>query len=120
MNPCKYYTKRIDTIRAYISCLYGLDDGNCCTGGLLHVVVNDFNWEDRYIKFCLEECNRHPEKEEAELGKLICNELLKLSLEQRRLVPESEWTVKTFCQGHDNCHNCPIYGDNYYGMEVED
>lgn len=114
-KTCKYYTKHIETIRAYISCLYGLDDGNCCTGGLLHIVTDDGNLEDDHIKWCLNECNNHPEKEESEIGKLICNELLKLPMEQRRLVYESGWVVEAFCKGHDHCDECPIHnGDESF------
>lgn len=112
MKQCKYYTKRIETIRAYISCLYGLDDGNCCTGGLLHIVTDDGNLEDHHIKWCLDECSKHPECEESEIGKLICNELLKLPMEQRRLVYEPDWAVDAFCKGHDSCDECPIHNDN--------
>lgn len=111
-HACKYYNKHLDTIRAYISCLYNLDDGNCCTGGLLHIVVDDGNLEDHHIKWCLEECNKHPECEESEIGKLICNELLKLPIEQRRLVYEADWAVEAFCKGPDHCDKCPICNEN--------
>lgn len=109
MKECKHYIKRVDTIRSYIGCLYILDDGNCCTGGLLHIVTDDGNLEDHHIKWCLEECNKHPECEEAELGKLICNELLKLSMEQRRLVYEVRGIM--YCRGHDRCDECPIHNE---------
>lgn len=112
MKKCKYYNKHLDTIRAYISCLYGLDDGNCCTGGLLHIVTDDGNLEDHHIKWCLDECNNHPESEESEIGKLICKELLKLPMEQRRLVYEPDWVVHVFCEGHDHCNECPIHNEN--------
>ena len=112
MKQCKYYNKHLETIRAYISCLYGLDDGNCCTGGLLHIVTDDGNLEDHHIKWCLEECNNHPECEESEIGKLICNELLKLSMEQRRLVYEPDWVVDINCPGHDRCDECPIHNED--------
>ena len=111
MDQCKYYTKRLDTIREYISCLYKLED--CCTGGLLHIVTDDGNLENNDIKWCLDECRNHPECEESEIGKLICNELLKLSMEQRRLVYEPEWVIDAFCNGHDCCDTCPIHNENY-------
>lgn len=112
MKQCKYYTKRIETIKAYISCLYDMHDGEFCTGGLLHIVTDDGNLEDHHIKHCLNGCNNHPESEEAEIGKLICNELLKLSMEQRRLVYEPDWVVDAFCEGRDHCDECPIHNKN--------
>lgn len=30
MKECKYYNKHLDTIRAYISCLYGIDACDKC------------------------------------------------------------------------------------------
>lgn len=111
MDQCKYYTKHLDTIREYISCLYKLED--CCTGGLLHIVTDDGNLENNDIKWCLDECRNHPECEESEIGKLICNELLKLSMEQRRLVYKPEWVIDAFCKGHDCCDACPIHNENY-------
>lgn len=106
MAKCKFYDKHIDTIKAYIHCLYGLDDGNCCTGGLLHIVTDDGNLEDDDIRFCLNLCNEHPEREESEIGKLFCNELLKLPMEKRRLVYYRDVIVDAFC--NNNCRDCFI------------
>lgn len=109
MKTCKYYDKHLETIREYISCLYNLED--CCTGGLLHIVTDDGNLEDHYIKWSLEQCEDHPECEEAEIGKLICRELLKLPMAQRRLVYEPDWAIDAFCNGPDHCDHCPIHND---------
>lgn len=110
LENCRYHTKRIDTIRSYINCLYSLDDGNCCTGGLLHIVVEDGNLEDHHIEWCLKECEEHPEREESEIGKLICKELLKLSMEQRRLVYNLNYIMVYWCeQYHNCCDRCPIH-----------
>lgn len=113
-EQCKYYNKHLETIKAYISCLYELDDGNCCSGGLLHIVTDDGNLEDVHINWCLEECNKHPEREESEIGKLICKELLKLPMEQRRLVYMPDWLMFAVCD--KDCDNCPVHnGDiDYY------
>lgn len=113
MKECKYFIKRVNTIRDLIACLYDLDDGNCCTGGLLHIVADDGNLEDHHIQFCLDECIKHSEREEAGLGKLICEELLKLSMEQRRLVYEPVWIVDAWCYQHNrHCDKCPIHNEN--------
>ena len=84
MENCKYYVKHLETIRSYIGCLYRLEDCGC--GGLLHILLDDDNIEDNHIVWCLKQCEEHPECEEAEIGKLICREYLKLSMPQRRLL----------------------------------
>ena len=109
MKYCKYYIKRIDTIKAYISCLYDMHDGEFCTGGNLHIVTDDGNLEDHHIKWCLDRCENSPDREDSEIGKLICTELLKLSMEQRRLVYEPEWVVDAFCKLGTSCDECPIH-----------
>lgn len=102
-RECKYYNKHLDTIRAYIGCLYSI--AGCSCGGLLHIVTDDKNVRDSDIEFCLQQCNEHPECEESELGKLICKELLKLTMPQRRLVMEYDGVIKNYCRffGCDKC-----------------
>ena len=106
MNICKYYNMHLDTIRAYISCLYNLP--GCCTGGLLHITLDDGNLEDSHIQWCLEQCETHSENEESEIGKLICKELLKIPMTQRRLVYQHDWKTESECWGHDHCAQCWI------------
>lgn len=108
MKLCKYYTKRVGTLQALISCLYTMHDEEFCTGGLLHIITDDGNLRDSDIKWCLEECIKHPEREDAVLGKFICNELLQLSMEQRRLVYNPSWTYEWHCDKHERCDRCPI------------
>lgn len=105
MENCKHYTKHLDTINAYIGCLYRIEGCEC--GGLLHVMIDDDNIEDHFIKWTLDECNKHPEREEAEIGKLICNEYLKLSMEQRRLLAY-DWLPYRGCSCDGRCENCYI------------
>lgn len=106
LKQCRLYHKHLDTIREYISCLYHLED--CCTGGLLHIVLDDFNLEDGDIQWCLEQCESNPEKEEAEIGKLICKELLKLPMSERRLVCEWNWRITLYCRNPTKCSECYI------------
>lgn len=103
MENCKYYHKHLETIREYIGCLYSLED--CCTGGLLHILLDDNNIEDHHIEWCLKQCEEHPEQEESEIGKLICKEYLKLSMQQRRLLCH-DYLPFPGCNG--NCENCYI------------
>lgn len=110
---CKYYNKHMDTILEYCKCLYKLD--GCACGGKLHIVLDDNNIEDTHILFCLNECIKHPEEEESEIGKLICMELLKLSMEERKVfswywtglyLPSSE------CSAH--CETCMLLNEEAF------
>ena len=106
MKCCRLYNKHLDTIREYISCLYHLD--GCCTGGLLHIVLDDGNLNDNDIQWCLEQCEANPLNEESEIGKLICKELLKLPINQRRLVNGYNWRIEMYCRGPNTCRDCWI------------
>ena len=106
MNCCKHYTKHLETVREYISCLYNLDE--CGTGGLLHIALDDGNLDDDDIQWCLERCESNPEREESEIGKLICKSLLELPMEQRRLVYQHNWKTEAECHGLNHCNQCWI------------
>lgn len=103
MEICKYYNKHLETIKKYISCLYELD--GCSSGGLLHILLDDDNLEDDDIAYCLRECLRNPEREESKIGKLICEEFLRLPMEQRRLLC-STYIGHWSCFNNGNCENC--------------
>lgn len=105
-DDCKYYIPRLNTIRELIACLYNLE--GCCTGGLAHIITDDDNIEDHHIKFVLEECEKNKDKEEAGLVKLICEELLKLSIQQRVLLFSSYYSY--FCD--KDCARCAIQQGN--------
>ena len=51
---CKYFDKKLEVIQAYIKCLYSID--GCETGGMLHILLDDDNYNDECIAFCLGEC----------------------------------------------------------------
>lgn len=107
---CKYFDKKLDVIQAYIRCLYSLD--GCATGGMLHILLDDDNYDDECIAFCLSECLKNPLKPEARIGKLICEEYLTLPLEQRRLL-RSEYIGHWSCISGD-CSHCLIQiGDEF-------
>lgn len=105
MGVCKYYDRHLETIKELISCLYDLDD--CGSGGLLHILTDDDNVDDDDIALCLRECILHPEREESGIGKLICEEYLKLPIQKRRLLTNTyigHWT----CKNGRDCQNCFI------------
>lgn len=106
-EDCPYYNPHLNTIRELISCLYNLE--GCCTGGLAHIVTDDNNIEDHHIQFVLDECNKEENKNREEVGlvKLICEELLKLSINERILLFMSYYRY-IFCSDND-CKNCPVY-----------
>ena len=103
MENCKHYNRHLETIRAYIGCLYRIQ--GCCTGGLLHIMLDYDNLENCHIEWCLQQCEEHPECEESEIGKLICKEYLKLTMEQRRLLCV-DFINSLGCDG--NCESCYI------------
>lgn len=109
-DKCKYYNPHLETIREYISCLYRLKE--CGSGGLLHILLDDDNYDDDSIAFCWKECIQHPEREESKLGQLICEEYMKLSMPERRLLCSCGW----YCLREEcNCDECYIE----IGDEVE-
>lgn len=106
---CKYFKPRIETIRKMISTLYDLD--NCCCGGIAHVVIDDNNYQDHHLKYVISECSKEENRDREEIGiaKLICEELLKLSIQERALLFSSYYSYR--CDG--NCKNCLIEKGNY-------
>lgn len=106
VKSCRYYDKHIDTIRSYINCLYSLE--GCGTGGLLHIVTDDGNVEDKDILWCFDECSKHREKEEHMIGMIICLELIKLPIEKRRLAVTCVDQIVYFCNTHNACEKCWI------------
>ena len=110
MKTCKYYNKHMDTLVEYCSCLYRLE--GCETGGLLHVVLDDDNYDIPNLVSTFKDCMQHPEKEESVIGLLICKELLKLSTEERAFffwyrihgANECSWEECTFCEAFDDAY----------------
>lgn len=110
---CKYYNPHMLKIREYCSALYKLEGCGC--GGMLHILLDDDNINDHSIAFCLKECLRHPEEPESKLGILICEEYLKLTI-QERSVMDSLWNgmpVEDYpCCG--DCENCKLMDLEWY------
>ena len=55
---CKYYTDHMDTLLEYYKCLYKIKD--CGAGGILHILLDDDNYDDESIMYCLKECLTNP------------------------------------------------------------
>ena len=108
-KKCKYYTPHLETVKKYVKCLYQIE--GCSCGGLLHILLDDDNYEDEDILFCLKECLNHPEREESKLGILICEEYLKLSMPQRTMLDNMiNGMNDVTCLGYTICDICPIVG----------
>lgn len=105
MKNCRYYTKDLEVLAAYIGCLYSLE--GCGAGGLLHILLDDHNITDDDIMFCRNLCEELPEKLEAEIGKLICDRYMRLSMEQRRLLVYG-FVVYPGC-ANERCEYCVIH-----------
>lgn len=114
MEVCKYFDNHLETIKEYIRCLYEIK--GCMAAGLLHALIDEDNYDNATITCCLQQCLLHPERKEAALGKLICEEYLKLSMPQRRLLTAHHFENQ-FCDRNGKCHNCFIEkGENLNGQ----
>ena len=103
---CKYWNPHMNTVLEYCRCLYKID--GCGAGGSLHILLDDDNYDTDSVVFCLKECLAHPEKEESELGRMICEEFLKMSIKERILFL-NVWTGRVIrCEetGKVNCEDC--------------
>lgn len=106
LGDCKYFNPHMNTIRELIACLYNLE--GCACGGLAHIVTDDNNLEDHHIRWVLEDyCEQEENKDRTERGlvKLICEELLKLSM-QERVYMFSHYYGDVLCD--KDCKNCQI------------
>lgn len=101
---CKYWNENIERVKLLVEVLY--DDLGECTGGLLHIVLDDGNLEDEHILWCMANCNsrENSDRHDRFLCERIGNELLNLNMEERRLVYQSSCAWN--CKGE--CDSCPI------------
>ena len=107
---CRYWSEDIEKINLLVEILYG-DLRECC-GGLLHIVLDDGNLEDDHILWCISECDKREnwDRQDRLLCKRIANEMLGLTLEQRRLWYQQSCGMK--CDR--NCDDCPVVtGDTW-------
>ena len=105
MRRCRYWDEDIDRINLLVEILYE-DLGECC-GGLLHIVLDDGNLENDHIQWCLEECDKREnwDRPDRLLCRRIANEMLGLTMEQRKLVYYSNgFDLKC----NRKCEECPI------------
>jgi hypothetical protein len=105
IEACKYFTPHLNTVKTLISTIYDID--GCSCGGMAHTLVDDNNFDDNTINRVLELCDEeeYQYREEKELVRLVCNELLKLTMQQRALIFKSYYhMIPCF----NNCDKCSV------------
>ena len=116
---CKYYTPYMDTLKQIVERYYKLD--GCSSGGPLHILLDDNNYDIKSIRFCMDECFKHLETTSRYplsahiLGIMICNEYTKMSLEERATFDALLCGDRLDCRG--NCDICPVLGELYENMK---
>lgn len=89
-NQCKNYNNKLQVIQELVNVLYNLNGGVTC-GSLCHSLIDEGNCvSDEDIKVTLGWIEQNPDKIDYEISKLICELLLKIPIESRRLYKYSE------------------------------
>ena len=96
MKLCKYYNSNMKTLCEYCKALYRLDGCGC--GGPLHILLDDGNYNDHDIQFCIDECSKHPNDTVATLGTIICREYQKMSMKERAVFNAYLWGHSIECK----------------------
>lgn len=126
MKKCKYYKPYMDTLKKIVGRYHVLED--CCSGGPLHILLDDDNYDIGSVIWCMRECfdglanynetrlTRGYPKEAYILGIMICNEYAKMSLEERAIFDAyMNGEVLDDCCG--DCENCSHLGEVYEWMK---
>ena len=103
MPKCIYYIPEWEALITLCNKLYSLEECSC--GGMLHILLDDGNIDDDDIEFCLDECIKHPEKPESNLGILICYEYLKMDTAGRKMFEHYRSNRVLNCR-KDDCSTC--------------
>ena len=106
MSKCKYYNENMESLKTFCQKLYELPDCGC--GGPLHILLDDDNYTDSAIQFCINECLKHPNPAVAALGIVICDKYLEMSMVERTVFDfylrgRNIECRYTFCEPH-----CPL------------
>ena len=113
MKTCKYYKPYMKTLRRLVGRYHSLED--CCSGGPLHILLDDDNYDITSIDFCIKECyegliNGEYSKEACLIGLMICNEYAKMSIEERGVF-DSFMTGMVINQCPGDCSECDLLGE---------
>lgn len=106
-NICKYETEAVKYVSKLVNLLY--NDLEECSGGLLHIVLDDGNLEDHHIQHCIDCCKKEENKDRND--RYICLEIatkmLKMSQHERNLVYYKDYGLEC----NKDCMNCPVVSE---------
>lgn len=113
---CKYYKPEMEELLQMCRLLYHMPE--CGAGGLLHILLDDNNYDDLSIAYCLKACLLNREREEAFLGIEICLRYLKLTMEERSVF-DCIWNGQSEICSFDpaKCEQCEKLADYYENMK---
>lgn len=107
---CKYYKPEFEQLREECKDFYKLD--GCASGGPLHILLDDDNFHDDDILFCMGACldkdNYKVADEARDLGLIICAKYAKLSMPERAAFDCFWCGEKLDCTGPKNCEYCSV------------
>lgn len=90
----------------------------CGAGGPLHILLDDDNYRDGDIEFCIQQCLFHPEPTIMALGLMICHEYLKMPMKTRAIF-DAYWSDRDMecCEACEECDY--ITDDDWHWIEKE-
>lgn len=103
---CKHWTPRMTLLLEYCRCLYKLPE--CGAGGCLHILLDDNNYDDESLLFCVKYVRDHPECIEHDLAVLILAEYANMSMQERTLF-DNAWNGRILeCSDPTKCETCDL------------
>lgn len=111
---CMYFKEDMVALKQLCDTLYSME--GCGAGGNLHILLDDDNYDDDSILWCLKECLLHPEHPSSMIGIVICHEYLKMSIKERVIFDwywngaDIECSLERAIQG---CYRCEYMEDLY-------
>ena len=130
---CKYYNPYMDILKDLIGRYYTMD--GCGTGGPLHILLDDSNYDIGSIRWCINYCindlesiNPNFSKHADILGIMICNEYAKMSTEERCVIdayingraiscPGYEVDLDKYPPVYRPCLTCKLHSKHYEAMK---
>ena len=113
MYKCVFFHPNMVALKQLCETLYSLE--GCGAGGNLHILLDDDNYDDDSILWCLKECLLHPEHPSSMIGIVICHEYLKMSMVQRSAF-DWYWNGNDLeCDREQDCHKCRVVEEELYG-----
>ena len=114
---CKYFKPQMDELLSYCKRLYKLP--GCGAGGCLHILLDDDNYSDSDLKWCMKYCEENAEGEERELAMKILNMYSAMNLTERTVF---DWYLNgnnLECSDHTKCETCDLCEIPWYMEEKE-